>query len=152
MVWTTPITDRSKADILAENSKAYMNVADWVRIYDNLVIIKNYAEAFLETTISFTEISTPTISTIPTDTNVNNLATNINNIRTALGITDIPELKNNWVGNAYPAPNYMQINQWERNILWIYEYLHPILSGYILAEDGSILLMEDGNLIISEES
>lgn len=132
MSWITPVTDRTNADILAKNSKAYMNVSDWARIYDNAEYLKGLAETLLAEAVTFTVIDAPTITTIPTDADVNNLVTNINNINEIVGLTSIPTLKNDWVGNAFPAPNYMQVNQWERNLLAMYNYLSALVPYYAI--------------------
>mgnify|MGYP006375505159 CR=1 FL=1 len=84
MSYTTPVTDRTYADIAARNSRAYFNVADWTRIKGNEQITRNLTEILLSISVSATMISDVTTVTIPTASSINALLTNIENLRLAV--------------------------------------------------------------------
>lgn len=123
--YLTPITDRSQADIDALTSKAFFNVADWLRIYSNAQVAKALVEYLTDhLTIPFTAVTTPTTATIPSVNDLNALLANINRIRVESGLPDIPgldTLNEAWLaGNNAASPDYTDANEWERVIDIIY--------------------------------
>ena len=117
MTYTTPITNRSAADLLAKNSNAYFNVSDWTRIYGNALYINAEIATKTGYTAPFVTASTPTISSIPNVADFNNLLANIELMRQyviVLGAVIAPVSTQTWLaGPGNPAPSYMDINQWE---------------------------------------
>lgn len=118
MTYTPPIYDRTADDVDNKTAKAYLNVADWMRIYSNAQIVNAMVEFLLEINITFDAISTPTITTIPTVTQFNTLLANIERIRVAAclpAITGLSEIAADWqAGSSMDAPTYLDVNDWER--------------------------------------
>ena len=117
MPYITPITDRTQADIDARTSKAFFNVADWVRIYGNA---KQVHDLFvvLGFSVPFNTLSTPTQVTIPSVHTFNSFLENIETLRVAAGLPVIPgltEIKVDWLeGSSAESPDYLDANDWER--------------------------------------
>lgn len=147
--YTTAVTDRTQSDIDSLTSKAYMNVADWTRIYRNSQLASSLAEIELSTAIAFVQISDPTTSTIPTIGDVNNLTGNVEALRSAVsgvGITGTTTAIDHayTAGNAEPIFDYEDVNLWESTIdaIWVYyggsAYdVCPTLSVSIVISSGS---------------
>lgn len=131
MSYTTPVTDRTAADVAAKNTKAYFNVADWTRIYDNTFFINAMLED-VEHSADFTTISTPTITTIPSVTNFNTLIQNIKNVQIVVesflnSPTGLAVLKTDWAAGAEEQTfNYLHVNSWEQNISILYTFLNNL--------------------------
>lgn len=126
--YTTPITDRTAADITAKNSKAYFNVADWIRIYRNAQLTSSLVEIFVNAQKLFLTVPTPTISTIPSGIAFNTLLFNIETLRTASPTFEAiapNEISYNWLSGAgRNAPKYTDVNLWETTIHAIWTYLN----------------------------
>lgn len=127
MSYVTPVTDRTYADLVALNSKAYMNVVDWARIYGNSRLVNSLAAIELATGIQFNILSIPTTTTIPSATDVNTLAGNIERARLAVVGESIPgtstEIKDDYIAGAGEmAPKYTDVNLWESTLDAIWEY------------------------------
>lgn len=117
MRYITPITDRELLDITNRTSKAFLNIADWIRIYNNAELTKILVDFLLGTSTTFDAVSTPTVFTKPTVTQLNTLLANMNRVRIASGlpeITGLSELKADWLeGSSADAPDYIDVNAWE---------------------------------------
>jgi hypothetical protein len=117
MTYTPPITDRAQLDITNKTAKAFFNVADWVRIYDNAEAVNAFV-SFLNSVIPFDQITYPTTLTIPSVANLNILLANIERIRLTSNlpaIAGLNEVTSNWQsGSAANAPTYMDVNTWEQ--------------------------------------
>ena len=129
MSYTTPITDRTYADIAARNSKAYFNVVDWTRIKDNEQVTRNLAEILLSISVSANYIPDVTTLTIPTAAEINLLLTNIENLRLAVAGESIvgttTEIKDDWApGISGTSPTIIDVNLWESTIDAIWTYIH----------------------------
>lgn len=115
-----PIIDRSASDITNRTSKAFMNVADWVRIYGNSNVLHAVAEFCLGVSLTFDSISSPTILSWGLAANLNKLLTNIERVRTQSSLPAIPgiaQLKTDWAeGGAAESPDYLDVNSWEQTI------------------------------------
>lgn len=161
MPYTTPVYDRTQADINAGNAKAFLNVADWTRIYDNVGIVNGLFTSEIGYTLAFTTISTPTTATVPKKTDwLNALTANIEQMRAwadtylSAYISDplFVEIKDDWGdGHAATAPNYTHVNSWEYVLDVLYDLLStwtpPALSGNLdLFAGGSLELFGGGNL------
>jgi hypothetical protein len=125
MAYVTPVTDRTSADIAARNSKAFMNVVDWTRIYNNSQLVNSLAAIMLGTGITFDVIALPTITTIPSVTNLNLLTGNIERIRVAVAavLPSLTEIKDDYIAGAGEvAPRYTDVNLWESTLdaVWVY--------------------------------
>lgn len=153
MAYITPVTDRAPADIVALNSKAYWNVADWERVYNNSYLTSALASIMLDTPIAFTLLTAPTIATIPAVADFNTLLTNIENARIAM-IALLPaltEIKDNWQAGAnVQVPNYTHANQWETTIDAIWDHWNgdslpvcPILSSDLTVLTGTNAIYVD---------
>ena len=71
--YTTPIYDRTLADVESQTAKAFLNVVDWLRIYNNTEIVNEILNTLLSSTVTFDTVTAPTIATIPTVTQLNTL-------------------------------------------------------------------------------
>jgi hypothetical protein len=138
MPFITPITDRTQADVIARNSKAFINVEDWERIYNNAEIVRDSVFEFIGVDVFFPTISTPTTSDFPSVADFNSLLECIDTCRQACidalpGIfneDDLPSVFFSWVaGSNYPAPDYVDVNQWENTLLILY----TIMSSFVYA-------------------
>ena len=129
MSYTTPVTDRTLADIAARNSKAFFNVADWQRIYRNAQIVNSLVEIIERAgaPISFPVIATPTTATIPLVSDLNALLLNIETCRLiniAFYLAAPTSIKHDWVaGYGQVSPTYVDVNLWEFtiNVIWNFE-------------------------------
>ena len=137
MKYTEPVIDRALSDVISKTSKGYFNVSDWTRIYENNLVVNALLLVVLEEVVTFTSIDTPTITTIPTITMVNNLVGNIEASRLKAiefvegasasdertNIMNLIAIKTNWeAGARKDAPDYLVANQWE-------ETLHVIFNN-----------------------
>ena len=124
-----PVVDRTAADILAKNAKAYLNVADWLRIYGNSQQLNSLAVIITGSSISFITISEPTIASVVDVDDVNSLVANIESVRTLFTVPEslgLDELKTDWQsGNVSDSPDYEDVNTWELAIM--------ILMGLVAA-------------------
>lgn len=128
MAYTTPITDRTQADIAARNSKAFFNVVDWIRIYGNSSETNTVLTAALGAMASFVTISAVVNTDIPTVAEINIFLANIERMRYALkdssvaNDVDFIEIKDDYVeGQNKIAPNFINVNSWEKVIDIIYQ-------------------------------
>lgn len=161
MAWSTPITNRSQADINAQNSKAFLNVADWNRIYDNSVVVQGLFTSEIGYTFDFDTQSAQTTADVPTRTLLNQMLANIERMRfwsaTYLGDYIFPdslfvEIKDDWLdGHTNTAPNFTHVNSWEYVLLVMYNILSswtdPISSGnFELFSGNDFELFDTSNL------
>lgn len=126
--WISPMVyDRSGADITNRTTKAFFNRGDWIRIYTNSKIMSGLVSAYCGTVIPFTELSTPAANSYPAISEINTLIRNIENARIASCLPDgltISALKYTWLaGNAATAPDYLAVNDWERDVQLIRDCL-----------------------------
>jgi len=131
MSYTTPVTDRTAADIAAKTSKGYFNVIDWTRIYDNTSVLSSMLAA-LGVSTTLTTIAYPTVTTIPSVTDFNNLIGNIKNVQAIVEAflvspTGLATLKSDWLAGAnQPTFNYTHVNSWEQNISILYQFISTL--------------------------
>lgn len=142
--YTTPVTDRTAADVTAKNTKAYFNIADWIRIYRNAQIVNSLCEIVVEDgPLLFPIVATPTITSIPSITDFNSLLLSIENFRTLNSLiqAEAPTaIKHDWIaGVENAAPKYTDVNLWENTINLVWEYLNassysecPTLTGDLI--------------------
>jgi len=126
MAYVTAVTDRDAADIVARNSKAFWNVADWTRVYNNTLLVYSLIEAH-GSIFTPTLLSSPVITTIPSVTDFNLFLANIENIRAAVSGEPISgisiAIKTDWIaGPGQPAPKYSDANLWESTLDAIWNY------------------------------
>ena len=126
MSYVTPITNRQLSDVVNKTPIGYFNVSDWVRIYGNALYI-NAEMAAIGHAVTFITASTPTTSSIPSITDVNNLLTNIDNMRQYVNtlLAEISPFATLLyvVGAGGTTPSYLDINQWELTIDLIKQFL-----------------------------
>ena len=152
MAYITPVTDRDAADIAAQNSKAFWNVADWERVYNNSRITRDLTEILLSTPIAFTLLSTVTTAIVPYGADFTNFLAfliNIETLRLAVAGESIPgtstEIKDDWIpGRDQDAPDYIDVNLWESTIDAIWDYWNgdslpvcPTLTGDLTITTGN---------------
>ena len=123
MPFVTPIIDRTITDIINKTDKSFFNVADWIRINGNTTYVRALMFVLRGINIDYTELDTPSITTIPTVAEFNVFIQNIENIRLAIGlpaIAGIVDLKTDYeaVENS-EVPDYTDANAWEQNLLLI---------------------------------
>ena len=142
MPWVNPITDRTYADILNRTSKAFFNVADWQRIYNNTWELNQLVNNLRGLNIEFTPLTSPTIATIPSANDINALILNIERIRLASGLPispDLQPLKTDWQSGFSAAAiiNYETVNTWEKNLLTMWNWIQQSLDYLVFAGIGS---------------
>lgn len=124
MPYTPPIFDRTQSDINAKTSKAYLNIVDWQRIYDNSLFVRDFLVTEYGIPITFDTLTTPTTASIPPVEDMNKLAGNIERIRLNSGIIGHPGvvvIKDDWIaGAAASAPDFENVNDWEEVMDIIY--------------------------------
>lgn len=127
MAWTTPVTDRAPADIIARNSKAFLNVADWTRIYENTIHVRALYETITGLS-TFTTLTPPTITTVPTVTSLNTLLINIQNlIDISAALVTIAAINTSWGTGNVVSPNYQDVNTWELALKTLYDFRATLL-------------------------
>lgn len=116
----TPIFDRTHADITNLTAKAYMNVADWLRIYGNAKLAARLVATLNGYPIQFDEVAAPTIYTFPKVEDLNLILANIERVRVAANLpptTGLIQVVANWAaGYNEDSPGYEDANTWERVI------------------------------------
>lgn len=118
MKYTIAVTNRNETDILIQSDKAFYNVSDWERLYNNTEYVKTIMEILLHIGIVFNSVTPPTITKIPTVTDFNTLIANINRIRVDSklpAIEGLVTLKDDWAaGSKETTPTYIDVNAWEK--------------------------------------
>lgn len=136
MAWTTPVTDRTSADIASRTSKAFFNVADWTRIDGNITEVQGQILSLLGTTVTLNSVSTPTVTTFPSAGDINDLVENIDLLRQAAHLPEatglIALLHAYQSGPAASAPDYVAVNGWE-NALDLMHTLLPRSASYFIS-------------------
>lgn|SRR5574341_403662 len=156
MPYTTPIKDRTITDITNRTSKAFINVADWVRIYYNARYTSGLASIKLGSNIVFNVVAPdPVITDFPNETKFNTLLNNIELMRLAVIGLSIPgaltEIKDDYVaGINEEAPDYVDVNLWESTIDAIWDYYNgdalpvcPTLTADLTITDGNYAIYVD---------
>lgn len=125
--WQTPIIDRTAADILARTAKAFLNVADWIRINGNTDQVRVLMSVMLLMDVTLTDLETPAITDFPTATDINTLIENIDLLRQNSQLPTISgliALKYDWQSGAgAQAPDYNRVNEWELDLLLLRDML-----------------------------
>jgi hypothetical protein len=149
MAYVTAVTDRTAADLVAMNSKAYWNVADWTRVYGNSLLTRYLAEIMLPGSIAFTDLGSPTTATIEVASEFNLFLANIEALRVAVAGESIAgtttPIKDDYAaGPAVDAPDYLDANLWESTIDAIWQHFDgpdllacPTLSGNLTVTTGN---------------
>jgi hypothetical protein len=131
--YVAAIYDRVLADATNKTAKGLFNVSDWLRINNNTGVVEVLVEALLGISIPNTSLTPPVNGTWVTISPLNSLITNIENIRLASGlpaITGLVELKDDWLaGSSADAPDYTDVNDWERVLDLIFTYV-PKVADY----------------------
>lgn len=127
MAWITPITDRVLADITNRTAKGFFNVVDWLRIDNNVKYVGTLISVLKGVGVDYTDLADPTTTTIPTAADINDFVENIealrlaSNLPTAFGMV---ALKTDYTsGESAETPDYEDVNDWENNLLILYNYL-----------------------------
>jgi hypothetical protein len=116
-MWRREVYDRTVQDIERLTVKAYFNLADWTRIYENAEALNDLLNDLLELGVPFTTITEPIITDMPDVHDLNDLLENIELLRLATGLPNyegMTELKIDWEGGTRAdSPTYVHVNQWE---------------------------------------
>lgn len=125
--WFYPITDRTATDIVNRTSKAFLNVADWLRIYGNTEQAQALAQVMLATAVTLTDLSAPAITSFPAAAEINTLIENIDLIRQAIAAPTsigIVALDHDYeAGSGATVPTYVEVNAWENDLLLLREVI-----------------------------
>lgn len=131
MTYIGGIFSRTIADIENHTHKAYFNVEDWNRIYGNALAVVELIQSMHGITIAFDTITPPTVNDFPQVADFNKLLSNIERTRENLGSPTtevIPAIKANWLeGINQSAPNYEDVNTWERAL----DILYASILAYV---------------------
>ena len=149
MSWVTPITDRGDLDIVNRTSKAYFNVADWNRIRDNNAVVMNLVNLMFGTSLTPDGISGPSTPTIPNAPYFNLMIHDIARACVASGFATAPRY--DWPDDGTAAPNYVDVNGWERALLDIYNRVHLSADGFAycgVASVGMDFVNQNGFIIL----
>lgn len=140
--YTTPIYDRTLADVESQTAKAFLNVVDWLRIYNNTEIVNEILNTLLSSTVTFDTVTEPTITTIPTVTQLNTLLANIERIRVAAclpTIEGVSAIASDWVaGSSEDAPTYLDVNEWEKVLDVVFSCLAPAADYTVYCGVGAV--------------
>ena len=130
-----PITDRTAADLLARNSKAFLNVADWHRIYGNAQLANQLLNSLLDADLDFPESVLPDITSFPSIAEVNELLNALEQMRLESGLPALPglvELRTDWLaGGSAQAPDYLDLNAWERVIEVLFSSAGLVAENFV---------------------
>ena len=137
MSYTASVTNRT--------ASSYFNVSDWTRIYHNSQIVNELSVIKLGTSITFTSVTAPSMSSLMTSMqyNIYYLARNVENIRAAMAAL-LPSLRavkfTYAVGYNSPSPIYSDVNQWESTLDTVWNYWNDgtIPENVTLTEDLTI--------------
>ncbi len=133
--WVTPITDRTELDILGRTAKAFLNVADWVRIDGNTQVVRDEINTILAMSVTITPLTAPVITDFPDVADINTLIENIDILRVAACLpvgTGIVSLKHDYqAGPGAVAPYYEDVNDWEGDLLLLHTLL-PYAADYFV--------------------
>lgn len=157
MAYQTPVTDRSPADLAARNSKAFFNLTDYIRIYENARLTRAWAQYTTGFPIPFTTIEYPTMLTDPRTIvlKLRDLASNIEALRDQFAAS-IPgleqQVKTDWeAGTNKPGIDYIHLNQWEKIVddIWVFLFggvllqVCPTLTGDLGVGSGNSFSVVD---------
>ena len=133
--WIDPVYDRVQADIDNRTSKAFWNVADWLRVNGDARIVNALTNIMLGLAIPFTELTQPTTATVPTASDINTFIANIDAARAAVcfpSASGVVALKTDWQeGNGAAAPDWQAVNAWEQDLQYIRDYLQSSANWLI---------------------
>lgn len=135
-MWRNPIYDRTLTDVQIKALKAYFNLVDWTRIYENADVVHNMINWLIDADVTFTTITVPLLVSIPDVSDFNILLENMERVRLAAPDPewgDLKELRTDWSeGNRVESPNYEDVNDWERN-LYILRYVLLMVADQMLS-------------------
>ena len=153
-MYTTPVYDRTLADVVAKNSKAYLNVADWQRIDNNAQETVSFVNLALGGSLTLSAIAAITTASIPDTDDLNDIAGNIELMRawvdTNFTITDpdFTEVKDDYVSGA--KPNYASANQWEKVLDIMYLFATTLTEYNLVTASGDQFVTAGGDTLIAK--
>lgn len=120
MAWSEPIYDRTLTDIVNHTDKAFWNIADWIRVNSNTQYVRAIIGVLRAVNLSFASVTEPVITTVPLASEINAFVDNLEKLRIASGLpltVGLIELKTDYLsGASAKAPDYEEVNNWERNL------------------------------------
>lgn len=128
--WEKPITDRTAADILNRTSKAFFNIADWLRIRGNTEQVKLLLELVTGIEVAMPDAVTISTSTIMSVDAVNDLVKTIDALVQGAKLSRVGEIRplqyNYVAGAGGTSPTYLDVNDWELDLLLVRNCLGQI--------------------------
>jgi len=135
MKYIEPVIDRSAEDVANRTVKAFFNVADWQRIYNNEQVTRLLVEFLRGVSIDFDTLSAVTTATIADAAALNTLLLNIERIRLESELTFMPGMDavaSDWgVGTGADSPDYLDANHWEEVLHIIFNMLPGLVESMI---------------------
>lgn len=129
------IADRTQTDLNTRTAKAFFNVADWQRIDGNSQFLKALLDDRYTITVDRTATTEPAAGDFADVDEINALAGNIEALRVAanflpasVGLVAVKDDYDTGVGAV--APDYETVNDWERNLALIDEYVYHAEDYY----------------------
>ena len=131
-MWLEPITDRTADDIVNRTAKAFLNVADWLRIRGNTLQAQAVVNILMGLNVQVSDLASPAITTWPSASEINDLIGDIDTLREAAHLpasTGLVELKHDYLAGAGAvAPDYTDVNDWEQDLLLVRDGLAQAAS------------------------
>lgn len=125
--WREPVYDRTATDVANRVAKAFFNVTDWLRVYENTIQDQGVLNALMAQEVVLTDLANPTMYQLVDVDEINSLVANIDLLReyTAVNISTglIPLPHDYLAGPGATAPSYLTVNDWEQDLLLIREIL-----------------------------
>jgi hypothetical protein len=119
----TPITDRTLADVLARNSNAFFNIADYARINANTIIARQHINALYGLSLGGSAVTLPGMGDFVDRDDIYLLAHNIY----AIADASVPEYDRDDLeydfneGGAAFVPDYQTVNLWEHQLEQLFD-------------------------------
>jgi hypothetical protein len=135
MKYLEPVIDRSAEDITNRTVKAFFNVADWQRIYNNTSVTRLLVEFLRDVTIIQDALVSVTTATVVDASALNALLLNIERIRLESELMFMPgmdEVASDWgVGTGVDSPDYLDVNHWEEVLDIIFNMLPGLVEWVV---------------------
>jgi len=134
MTWTEPIYDRVLADVQDQTAKGFFNVVDWVRVTGNAEVVGMLASVLKQVDIDLTTLPEATTATIPDVDDINAFVENIERLRLGAGVpaaVGLVQVSSFSGGANGTTPDYEDVNDWERNLALLKQYVITS-AGYMI--------------------
>ena len=133
--WTPAVYDRTAQDLVDRTAKAFLNIADWMRLSGNTEYVAAFIRVMTGLNVPLDPVITPTVTHFPSADELNALIGNIDALREAAYLpagTGIVPLKHDYTAGAGgQSPNYEAVNAWERDLQLVRDCL-AAASDYLV--------------------